>query len=63
MNQCPEQAKCKTEALGVFHYEEPRPHYDLDGLATVADNLNIPIASGEMIYTHWPFVPVVVCCL
>ena len=48
------------EALGVFHFEEPRPHYDLDGLATVADNLNIPIASGEMIYTHWQFRDLIV---
>ena len=40
------------EDLGVFHFEEPRPHYDLEGLATVADALDIPIASGEMIYTH-----------
>ena len=43
------------EDLGVFHFEEPRPHYDLDGLATVADALDIPIASGEMIYTQWQF--------
>ena len=41
--------------LGVFHFEEPRPHYDLEGLATIADALRIPIASGEMIYTHWEF--------
>ena len=40
------------ENLGVFHFEEPRPHYDLEGLASVADALDIPIASGEMIYTH-----------
>lgn len=40
------------ENLGVFHFEEPRPHYDLEGLAKVADALTIPIASGEMIYTH-----------
>jgi L-alanine-DL-glutamate epimerase-like enolase superfamily enzyme len=43
------------EDLGVFHYEEPRPHYDLPGLATIADTLDIPIASGEMIYTHWQY--------
>lgn len=43
------------EQLGVFHFEEPRPHYDLEGLATVADALDIPIASGEMIYTHWQY--------
>ena len=43
------------EDLGVFHFEEPRPHYDLPGLATIADTLDIPIASGEMIYTHWQY--------
>ena len=43
------------EDLGVFHFEEPRPHYDLEGLATIADILDIPIASGEMIYTHWEY--------
>jgi L-alanine-DL-glutamate epimerase-like enolase superfamily enzyme len=43
------------EGLGVFHFEEPRPHYDLEDLAIVADALTIPIASGEMIYTHWEY--------
>ena len=41
--------------LGVFHFEEPRPHYDLPGLAAVADALRMPVASGEMIYTHWQY--------
>ena len=40
------------EDLGVFHFEEPRPAQDLEGLARIADALTIPIASGEMIYTH-----------
>ena len=40
------------EDLGVFHFEEPRPAHDLEGLARIADALTIPIASGEMIYTH-----------
>ncbi|MCE2457623.1 MAG: mandelate racemase/muconate lactonizing enzyme family protein [Dehalococcoidia bacterium] len=40
------------EQLGVFHFEEPRPAQDLEGLAQIADALTIPIASGEMIYTH-----------
>jgi D-arabinonate dehydratase/D-galactarolactone cycloisomerase len=39
----------------VFHFEEPRPAYDLEGLARIADALNIPIASGEMIYTHYEY--------
>ena len=43
------------EDLGVFHFEEPRPHYDLEGLAAVADALTIPIASGEMIYTLYDY--------
>ena len=43
------------EDLGVFHFEEPRPHHDLEGLAAVADALTIPVASGEMVYTRWDF--------
>ena len=42
----------KLEALGVFHFEEPRYFTDLEGLAQVADALTIPIASGEMIFHH-----------
>ena len=45
----------QLESLGVFHFEEPRPHYDLDGLAMVSDALDIPIASGEMIYSHYEY--------
>ena len=45
----------QLEQLGVFHFEEPRPHYDLEGLAHVADNLDIPIASGENIYTPYEY--------
>ena len=45
----------QLESLGVFHFEEPRPHYDLDGLAKVSDALDIPIASGEMIYSHYEY--------
>ncbi len=43
------------QEMGVFHFEEPRPAHDLDGLARVADALDIPVASGEMIYTHFEF--------
>ena len=45
----------QLEELGVFHFEEPRPHYDLDGLAQVSDALTIPIASGEMIYSFYEY--------
>jgi L-alanine-DL-glutamate epimerase-like enolase superfamily enzyme len=43
------------QELGVFHFEEPRPAQDLEGLARVADALDIPVASGEMVYTHFEF--------
>lgn len=43
------------EELGVFHFEEPRPAHDLAGLAKISDALSIPIASGEMIYTHYEY--------
>ena len=45
----------KLQDLGVFHFEEPRPHYDLEGLSKVADALDIPIASGENIYSEFEY--------
>ncbi len=45
----------QLEQLGVFHFEEPRPHYDLPGLSEVAEALSIPIASGEMIYSLYEY--------
>ena len=48
------------EDLGVFHFEEPRPAQDLEGLARIADALTIPIASGEMIYTHHEYRDLIV---
>jgi len=45
----------QLEQLGVFHFEEPRPHYDLDGLSKVAESLDIPIASGENIYSEYEY--------
>lgn len=50
----------QLEDLGVFHFEEPRPFYDLDGLAQVADALTVPIASGEMIFTHHQYRDLIV---
>ena len=43
------------EELGVFHFEEPLHHSDLDGLAAVSDALTMPVASGEMVYTRWDY--------
>jgi L-alanine-DL-glutamate epimerase-like enolase superfamily enzyme len=46
----------QLEQLGVFHFEEPRPHDDLLGLSRVAEALTIPIASGENIYTPQQYI-------
>ena len=50
----------KLQDLGVFHFEEPRPHYDLEGLAEVADGLEMPVASGENIFSHWQYRDLIV---
>ncbi len=45
----------ELQDLGVFHFEEPVHVRDLDGLAELADALDIPIAAGENAYTRWDF--------
>jgi len=37
-------------------YEEPVPPQNLDALKKVADSINIPIATGERLYTKWDYV-------
>ena len=43
----------QLQDLDVFHYEEPVAMRNLDGLAEVADALDMPIASGENAFTRW----------
>ncbi|HEU5317611.1 MAG TPA: mandelate racemase/muconate lactonizing enzyme family protein [Chloroflexota bacterium] len=43
------------ERYGTFHYEEPIPYTDLDGLAQVAAALDIPVAIGEQQHTRYDF--------
>jgi len=50
----------QLEQLGVFHFEEPRPHYDFDGLAKISESLVIPIASGENLYTLYEYRDLIV---
>jgi galactonate dehydratase len=46
----------RAERYNIFLYEEPTtPSPKLTKL--VAENINIPIASGERIYTRWGYVP------
>jgi len=39
------------ESLGCVWWEEPVPADDVDGYATLADRLDIPVATGENLYT------------
>jgi L-alanine-DL-glutamate epimerase-like enolase superfamily enzyme len=43
------------EEYGLFWLEDPVAHDDFAGLATVADNLKMPIAAGEYQYGIVPF--------
>ncbi|HXI18836.1 MAG TPA: mandelate racemase/muconate lactonizing enzyme family protein [Chloroflexota bacterium] len=43
------------ERYRVFHYEEPIPYTDLDGLAQIAAALDIPVAVGEQQHTRYDF--------
>lgn len=43
------------EELGVYYYEEPVMPLNPKQMKKVADNVNIPIASGERIYTRWGY--------
>jgi len=41
--------------LGCYWWEEPIPADDIDGYATLADGLDIPVATGENLYTVQDF--------
>jgi L-alanine-DL-glutamate epimerase-like enolase superfamily enzyme len=45
------------EELGIYYYEEPVMPLNPQQMKKVADSLNIPIATGERIYTRWGFRP------
>ena len=43
------------EDLGCFWWEEAIPADDIDGYAELADALDIPVATGENLYTRYDF--------
>lgn len=43
----------QLQDLGVFHFEEPVQVRNLEGLAAIADALDMPVASGENAFTRW----------
>jgi L-alanine-DL-glutamate epimerase-like enolase superfamily enzyme len=45
------------EDLGIFFIEEPVMPLNAEMMKLVADNVKIPIASGERIYTRWGYKP------
>ena len=45
----------RFEELGIDHFEEPIPHYDLPGLRQVADALDVAVSAGEQDAFRWWF--------
>ena len=45
----------RFEELGVAHFEEPLPQYDLRGLRQVVDALNCAVSTGEQETSAWRF--------
>ena len=43
------------ESMGCYWWEEPLPADDIDGYAELADALDIPVATGENLYTPRDF--------
>ena len=47
----------KLEPFDPFFYEEPIPPDNIDAMAEVQRSINLPIATGERLYTRWDFRP------
>jgi len=45
----------KLEEIGVAHFEEPLPQYDLRGLRQVVDALDCAVSTGEQETSAWRF--------
>ena len=45
----------RFEELGIDHFEEPIPHYDLPGLKQVSDALDVAVSAGEQDAFRWWF--------
>jgi L-alanine-DL-glutamate epimerase-like enolase superfamily enzyme len=45
------------EDLGIYYYEEPVMPLNSKMMKEIKENINIPIASGERIYTRWGYRP------
>ena len=45
----------RFEQLGIGHFEEPLPQYDLRGLRQVVDALDCAVSTGEQETSSWRF--------
>ena len=45
----------RFEKLGINHFEEPIPHYDLKGLKQISDTLDVAVSAGEQDGYRWWF--------
>ena len=45
----------RFEALGIDHFEEPIPHWDLPGLREISDALDVAVSAGEQDSFRWWF--------
>ena len=45
----------RFEELGIDHFEEPIPHYDLPGLRQVSEALDVAVSAGEQDAFRWWF--------
>lgn len=45
----------KIEKFDLLFYEEPIPPGDVDSMLKIKNNVNIPIAAGERVYTRYGF--------
>ncbi len=46
-----------VEELGIYYYEEPTMPMNVVNMKEIAQRINIPVASGERIYTRWGYRP------
>jgi len=54
---CAIQFANACEELGIYYLEEPVAPLNSKLMKHVADNVNMPVASGERIYTRWGYRP------
>lgn len=45
------------EEFNIFYYEEPTMPMNVGNMKEIAQRVNIPLASGERIYTRWGYRP------